>query len=102
MHFIAALATSFALANLALCSDITDLSVRSWPEPVNPAPLPKRQGSNTVVQIVNVSDNNGTLKFFPENVVADVGSIVQFQFYPKVRGNKHFLHAILTSSRTTQ
>lgn len=28
---------------------------------------------------------NGELLFSPENVKADVGDIVQFQFYPKVR-----------------
>lgn len=40
--------------------------------------------SETVVQIVQVSDTNGTLAFFPDQITADVGSVVQFQFYPKV------------------
>ena len=84
MHFITALATSFALANLALCSDNTDLSRRNLAQPVDRDLISKRQSSERVVQIVNVGDNNGSLRFFPEKIVAEVGSIVQFQFYPKV------------------
>lgn len=37
-----------------------------------------------MVQIVSVGDNNGTLKYFPEDIQAPVGSVVQFQFHPKV------------------
>lgn len=38
-----------------------------------------------LVTIVQVSDLNGTtLRYSPENIVAPVGSIVQFQFHPKV------------------
>jgi len=35
------------------------------------------------VQVVKVSDNNGTLRYFPDNIVAAAGSLVQFHFYPK-------------------
>jgi len=61
MHIIKTVAAAFALASLASCTD-----------------------EERVVQIVTVSDNTGALKFFPENIKADVGSVVQFQFYPKV------------------
>jgi hypothetical protein len=37
-----------------------------------------------IVQVVSVSDANGSLKYFPNNIEAPVGSIVQFQFHPKV------------------
>ncbi|RMZ89471.1 hypothetical protein DV736_g3298, partial [Chaetothyriales sp. CBS 134916] len=36
-----------------------------------------------LVQVVSVSDANGSLKYFPDSVQAPVGSIVQFQFHPK-------------------
>jgi plastocyanin len=36
------------------------------------------------VQIVHVSDNNGTLAYSPESITAEPGSIVEFIFYPKV------------------
>ncbi|RMZ76388.1 hypothetical protein DV737_g4860, partial [Chaetothyriales sp. CBS 132003] len=36
-----------------------------------------------LVQVVSVSDANGSLKYFPNSVQAPVGSIVQFQFHPK-------------------
>jgi len=37
-----------------------------------------------LVQVVEVSDSNGTLRYNPEFVNAPPGSIVQFQFNPKV------------------
>jgi hypothetical protein len=47
------------------------------------------QGGNpnpgeVIVQVVSVSDANASLKFYPDNIVAAPGSIVQFQFHPKV------------------
>jgi plastocyanin len=36
------------------------------------------------VHVIQVSDNNGTLRFFPDDIKADAGSMVQFQFHPKV------------------
>jgi len=41
------------------------------------------QAGQLIVQVVSVSDANGSLKYFPDNVVAPVGSIVQFQYHPK-------------------
>jgi len=35
------------------------------------------------VQVVQVSDNNGDLRFFPDDIKAAAGSMVQFQFHPK-------------------
>jgi plastocyanin len=41
-------------------------------------------GNLVNVQVVQVSDMNSTLKFNPEEIKAEPGSMVQFQFYPKV------------------
>lgn len=99
MHLFKALSASCALVTLASCSDNIDLSQRDWLQPVNPESLDKRQAGDKVVQIVQVGDNNGSLKFFPENIVAEPGSVVQFQFYPKVhtlqaRPQAHTNHSI--------
>ncbi|KAJ9664702.1 hypothetical protein H2198_000048 [Neophaeococcomyces mojaviensis] len=89
MHF-AAIAATLSLACLAsasvdivlptppLSSDVTKRGLLD-------STLSERQAGpgQKTVQIVTVGDNNGTLKFFPENIQAEVGSIVQFQFYPK-------------------
>lgn len=42
-------------------------------------------GNMVSVQVVQVSDMNSTLKFNPEEIRAEPGSMVQFQFYPKVK-----------------
>ncbi|KAK4943393.1 hypothetical protein LTR10_017067 [Elasticomyces elasticus] len=39
--------------------------------------------SQLVVQVVSVSDSNGSLSYFPNNIEAPVGSMVQFQFHVK-------------------
>lgn len=67
MQIIRAIVASLSLATLASCTD-----------------TPSSSGAERVVQIVQVGDANGTLKFFPEKIKADVGSVVQFQFYPRV------------------
>lgn len=87
MHIARTLAATLSLAYLAASTEIdTDLTKRGWDD--STADLVERQApapnGERVVQIVTVSNANGTLKFFPENVKADVGSVVQFQFYPKV------------------
>ncbi|KAK5076394.1 hypothetical protein LTS08_007026 [Lithohypha guttulata] len=66
MQIIRAIVASLSLATLASCTD-----------------TPSSSGAERVVQIVQVGDANGTLKFFPEKIKADVGSVVQFQFYPR-------------------
>lgn len=38
---------------------------------------------SVAVQVVQVSDNGGDLRFFPDNIKAAAGSMVQFQFHPK-------------------
>lgn len=54
----------------------TDLSAGRLASPV---------GTMISIQVVRVGDRNGTgLKFYPEEVKAEPGSAVQFQFYPKV------------------
>ena len=49
-----------------------------------PPPMQTQPGQ-LIVQVVSVSDANGSLKYFPNKVNAPVGSIVQFQYHPKVR-----------------
>lgn len=51
----------------------------SWsgPPPMNSPP------GIVSVQVVHVSDNSGTLAYSPNSVVAEIGSIVEFIFYPK-------------------
>lgn len=81
--------TALSLVCLASCTavDVTH-NRRSWSD-LQPGlvrrqePAPPAAGSEKLVQIVTVSDAAGALKFFPENIKADVGSVVQFQFYPK-------------------
>lgn len=89
MHFkstFAAVVLSATLASATLDSSYrkidADIQQRGWSESLSPE---KRQGAaGTIVQIVTVSDNNGSLAFFPDQVTAAPGSLVQFQFYPKV------------------
>lgn len=49
-----------------------------------PSSDPNDPNATRLVQVVKVSDNNGTLKFWPESIKANVGDVVQFHFYPKV------------------
>jgi hypothetical protein len=51
------------------------------------------QPSSVSVQVVHVSDNNGTLAYSPENIVAEPGSIVEFIFYPKVHSSLCSMHS---------
>jgi plastocyanin len=53
--------------------------------PTNPSDMAGPDGKMVSVQVVRVSDMNSTLKYFPEEIEAQPGSMVQFQFYPKVR-----------------
>ena len=54
------------------------------PMPSGGAPPMQMAPGQMIVQVVSVSDNNGSLMYIPNNVQAPVGSIVQFQFHPKV------------------
>ncbi|EXJ66270.1 uncharacterized protein A1O5_10422 [Cladophialophora psammophila CBS 110553] len=47
------------------------------------APPMQTQPGQLIVQVVSVSDANGSLKYFPNKITAPVGSVVQFQFHPK-------------------
>jgi len=77
------------------------------------APTPgsgSNSGSNgnlVSVQVVQVSDMNSTLKFRPEEIKAEPGSMVQFQFYPKVsygseQAFSHHEHVANSLLRATQ
>jgi len=58
------------------------------PIPTGGAPPPPPPGQ-LMVQVVSVADANGSLKYFPNKIDAPVGSIVQFQFHPKVNSIAH-------------
>ncbi|EXJ90051.1 hypothetical protein A1O3_03119 [Capronia epimyces CBS 606.96] len=54
------------------------------PIPTGGAPPPAATSAGElIVQVVSVSDANGSLKYFPNQIEAPVGSVVQFQFHPK-------------------
>jgi hypothetical protein len=56
-----------------------------WPMPTCSAPPPMQtQPGQLIVQVVSVADANGSLKYFPNKITAAPGTIVQFQFHPKV------------------
>lgn len=56
------------------------------PTPAAGTPATGADGKMVMVQVVKVSDMNSTLKFDPEEITAEAGSMVQFQFFPKVCG----------------
>jgi hypothetical protein len=59
-------------------------------QPMGPPPPMQTQPGQLIVQVVSVSDANGSLKYFPDKVTAPVGSIVQFQYHPKVCQNDQY------------
>lgn len=69
------LAKSFLASSLLLAAGASAQATR----------LPGPDGNLVTVQVVRVSDMNATLKYYPEEIQAEPGSLVQFQFYPKVR-----------------
>lgn len=73
------------------------------PIPTGGAP-PTPPPGQLMVQVVSVADANGSLKYFPNKIDAPVGSIVQFQFHPKVSRsqNMDFGTRLTKSHRTTQ
>lgn len=52
----------------------------SSPPDINTAP----PAGTVNVHVVKVSNKDGALKFEPNNLKAEVGELVQFQFWPKV------------------
>lgn len=44
---------------------------------------PIAQPGEVKVHVVQVSDRNGTLRFFPDDLRVEVGELVQFHFYPQ-------------------
>ena len=67
----------------------------SCPAGCQPIQAPPAGGNGElIVQVVSVSDANGSLKYFPNNIEAPVGSIVQFQFHPKVSNFAWLSHAV--------
>jgi plastocyanin len=82
MHFTTAVVSTLALASSALAQYASAPAPVSA-NPANPTPLPPAPPGEVAVQVVKVSDANGTLAFSPNNIMAPVGSMVQFHFYPK-------------------
>ena len=68
----------------ALAAAATSCPAGCMPMPTGPPPPMQTQPGQLIVQVVSVSDANGSLKYFPDKVTAPVGSIVQFQYHPKV------------------
>jgi hypothetical protein len=58
------------------------------------APPAATGAGELIVQVVSVADANGSLKYFPNKIDAPVGSIVQFQFHPKVGSSFCFHHSL--------
>jgi hypothetical protein len=58
--------------------------------PNAPAVAPASADSRNMnsVQAVKVSNMNGSLTYSPEEIVAAPGTLVQFQFYPKVSSGR--------------
>lgn len=55
-----------------------------------PSPAASNGTSGQVpLQVVMVSNKEGTLKFYPNSFDMAIGSMVQFQFYPKVSVDEH-------------
>lgn len=59
-----------------------------WAPPVVSPP------GTVLVQVVHVSDNNASLSYFPDNIVAAPGTLVEFVFYPKVRWYRRSLRRV--------
>lgn len=54
-------------------------------------------GAGLVTHTVQVGGPNGSLAFYPSNIQAKAGDMVQFQFHPKVRLHK-YTHLAHTSN----
>jgi hypothetical protein len=74
------LAKSFFTSSLLLAAGAIAQSSSSS----GPTNVAGPDGNLVSVQVVQVSDMNATLKYYPEDIKAEAGSLVQFQFYPKV------------------
>ena len=65
----------------------------------------KRQAPEGMVMVhtVKVSDKDGNLKFSPESLQADPGSMVQFQFWPKVSiSDPFYLHICIGTRKSNE
>lgn len=68
--------------NASVSSSVTpDVALASSP----PASSPATPGVVIDMHVVKVSNKNGDLVFEPNNFQAATGSMVQFQYWPKVR-----------------
>ncbi|KAF7513864.1 hypothetical protein GJ744_006478 [Endocarpon pusillum] len=74
MYTKSILMSSLLLAAGAMAQDTTAGSSSQMTGP---------DGGLVSVQVVQVSNMNASLKFYPEEIKAEPGSMVQFQFYPK-------------------
>ena len=68
-----------------VAAPIATCPVGCIPIPTGAPPPQQTKPGEIIVQVVAVGDKNASLKYFPNQVHAPVGSVVQFQFFPKVR-----------------
>ena len=79
-------AKSFLASGLLLTAGATAITPSGTvPSSSQTTSMAGPDGNLVSVQVVKVSDMNATLKYYPEEIQAEPGSLVQFQFYPKVR-----------------
>jgi plastocyanin len=83
-------AQSFFLSSLLLATGAMAQSNTQSGSSSSASGMAGPDGNLVSVQVVQVSDMNATLKYYPEDIKAEPGSMVQFQFYPKVSHPWHF------------
>lgn len=84
MHLINTITASLLLAQSASCLQSENALLVPDLAPALISRQTQDPNKPVTIQIVDVGDSNGSLKYFPEKITAEIGSIVQFHFYPKV------------------
>ena len=79
--YIPTLLSALALATIGLAQSSMSMSMSS--EMPTATGTASASTASIAVYVVKVSNKNGDLTFEPDNMTAPVGSMVQFQFYPK-------------------
>lgn len=79
------LAVAFPQAEEVSATESLEVAASSTGAEAVPAPTGGVPGGAMVAtHVVQVGGPNGTLAFYPDNVQANVGDMIQFQFNPKV------------------
>ena len=88
MGFVAAQSASSSLSISA--SESLASQTASSPAAANSTSLPTgSSGAGVMTHTIQVGGPNGSLAFYPNNIKAAPGDMVQFQFHPKVRTPPH-------------